>query len=50
MTADKKDEDIEWILMKRDAAAVTLMNDLESFKATVIECKISKEDFVWSSR
>jgi hypothetical protein len=50
MTTDKKDEMIEAILAGCNVAMATTAASAQLEMEMVVECEISKEDFVWSSR
>jgi hypothetical protein len=50
MTTGEKDDMIEKILADHDAAIASTTALMQLEAETIIECKVSDEDFVWSSR
>jgi hypothetical protein len=49
MTSDEQDDMIEKLFADRDAAMAATAASTQSEEATIIECEVSEEDFIWCS-
>jgi hypothetical protein len=50
MTTDEKDDMIKKLLADRNATMAATAASMHLEEATIIECEVSEENFVWSSR
>jgi hypothetical protein len=50
MTTNEQDDMMEKLLANHDAAITATAASTQLEEATIIECEVSEEDFVWSSR
>jgi hypothetical protein len=49
MTTDETDKMIEEIMANHNAAIAAIAASIQSEAETIVECKVSDKDFVWSS-